>query len=219
MIRVLDTTNENDFNYNPLVYDKPLVDTTGAVALPLSFITGLYIVSDISDWKITGLTRTGPDVAVSFNHDQGTVYLTTAPSQQLLDSMAESVLYVFDIGIQPECIISNKGVTEIATDSVDTITSATLEVVDGYNIRTSLIDGVLTVHAVKGAGAGVYCGDADVPEHSDCAKGVYTLASVPADDKGNITLVAGPGMSIENVPEEHKIIITTNIQGCSRCRG
>jgi hypothetical protein len=99
-----------------------------------------------------------------------------------------------------------------------------LKIKAGYNaaLNQNATDNSITIQASAGAGDGQPCGEITLPEAPaeftpptgtqlggvSCAEVIQAINGVQPTEDGEITLTGGNGITVEAVPDDHKIIIT-----------
>lgn len=79
---------------------------------------------------------------------------------------------------------------------------------EGYNCSTQflLASGTIRISAIRGAGAGLYCGDPPVGSIV-CSDVLLRINGLSADDLGSFMLGAGQGVIITPDPANNKIVV------------
>lgn len=114
-------------------------------------------------------------------------------------------------GLVVECARNQVDEIRVVHDEGDDdIVGGDLRIFGGYNVDViPAADGGLKITATPGAGTlGRYLGSRSDPGQSKCAGVLMSLAGVaPDEDTRNITIAGEKGIEIENLPDEHRIII------------
>jgi len=236
MIYQLERDNVIDYNYHPLVYDKKMVDLTGTVALPLGLLQDIEVIADADTATIVTIHRAGNTLALGID-TAGTVTTivctdgvtltetTTVVVKVVLDNLAnhlpvfmDGVTYDFGITIAPTRLRRYLGVHSVTPlPAGPVIDGDALTIKDGYNIATAIIGQQVVVNALVGAGEGLPCGELPEGVLSDCQTAAQSINGVTPDWYGDFKLEGGDNITVENLPEEHKIRIKTSVDGCTRC--
>ncbi len=234
MIYNLERDNVIDYNYHPLVYDAPLVDESNSVALPLGLVQDIEVVTDDRSAKIVKIRRDDDHLTITVatascslgvvctggvslgSSDTMTVKIVLDSLDKFLTAFADHTDFIFNIAIDATRIRRNLGLHSVTPlPGGNTITTNALSIKEGNNVRVDIVNNTMTINAVKGAGEGALCGEEETP--SDCITSASAINGIPPDWEGNFILTAGNNITVENDPENHKIIIKTAIDGCSRC--
>lgn len=95
-----------------------------------------------------------------------------------------------------------------------------VQVEEGYNFGVTLVDGqnALLLSAGQGLGLGIPCEPLH-PSTETCEDLVYFINGLHPDWFGEFKLMAGPGIAVQSVPAENKVVISTTVDHCRpKCR-
>lgn len=138
---------------------------------------------------------------------------------ELCDNYPGQTLVV-DLQMEPSRVAYVDGhVVRSMSNGVDTPLVGDVKIKEGFNLSVNVSRSAnkMILSASNGGGGGVYCGNED--DDGDCGSLLYDINGLTPDWYGNFKLEGGPGVTVTDVPEEHKIVISTSVDGCKAgCR-